>query len=341
MKVLISEMYVVDFDQVIFDLYTRMKCMECPAFGKRYSCPPYTPLPLQAKDILKNYEKCVLLVSRIPMNEVYEKVWHLKEINRIVIAHKIVNSYKSKIHKKFSSIASRIPGKFFGVKTPCTLCKVCGAKEGKPCKYPEKRIHAPESFGIDIYGTLEEVSIPFEASVRKYATIVGMIFTNLSQDEIEDMLNIEQPQKTSIEFNKEVEEWLEKLDMLKKKHVEEHILQARIIEIDFCEKQMKGAIFPVEELEEFFKIRKKALVLRLKKVNEKIISDIKDVLTSYGIYDAVSIAKNSVIPKNYKRGLTFQDKELGLKLDLEDNEIAFLSKKFQDFKKLSEHIFKL
>lgn len=304
---------------VEFDLYVRLKCMECPAFGKRYSCPPYTPSPFEAKERLSRWKYCVLLVEYLEMEPIYIKLNHLSPLKKVILAQKIANAKKGIIDKKFRRLI-HTKGFYLGAKSPCTRCRRCGAQLGIDCKKPKLRTHAPESFGIDVYGTLEKVGIPFESPPRFYTTIVGMFFT----DEPFEMGKISNPPRGEAFPSLFRALFLRRLALVKKAIRKMSYLK---IETDLS---IATIPFRKDELKDFFAQRNIGLVVSFKWKNERVIAHFKDLLTNFGFYDITSFSNDGIFPKVYGRALTFPLAQFGIKLNLRKDEILFLSKKFEE-----------
>ena len=61
LKNTIMEILIVKPKDIVFDLYVRIKCRECPNYNKKYCCPPFTPFPLEASHRLSEFKYCIIL----------------------------------------------------------------------------------------------------------------------------------------------------------------------------------------------------------------------------------------------------------------------------------------
>lgn len=54
----------------------------------------------------------------------------------------------------------------FAIRT-CNLCKICVVQEGNPCPTPDKVRPCDQSFGIDVYKTVQKLGLPCEVLQNK------------------------------------------------------------------------------------------------------------------------------------------------------------------------------
>ena len=110
----------------------------CPNFGKKYSCPPYSP---KFEFLGKEFEYLFLARFSCDLNQI-----NSNEYNKIRIANSVM---KSRMDKLMRNLEEKIGGIFLS-NGSCRLCKPCLCKEGKPCKHPKKRRYSLESTGINV-----------------------------------------------------------------------------------------------------------------------------------------------------------------------------------------------
>ncbi len=125
------------------DVYTaewvRLKCRYgCGGFGKKLTCPPYSPTPEQTEKVLNNYERAILI-------HFTDDIDNLK----IIMTDLEREAFLSGYYKAFAMGAG-----------PCYLCEECGLEEG--CVHPHKARPAMEACGIDVYRTARESGFPIE-----------------------------------------------------------------------------------------------------------------------------------------------------------------------------------
>jgi len=66
----------------------------------------------------------------------------------------------------------------FGPGGGCRLCRTCNVHLNQSCKHPKDSMPSPESWGIDVYGTLLKKGIAIEIPPRRVFTRVGLICLN-------------------------------------------------------------------------------------------------------------------------------------------------------------------
>ena len=65
----------IDPNDVVVGNWVRLKCQYgCPSYGKKLSCPPYSPTPEDTRKVLEEYSKAYL----IGYNELYLKSMEMK-----------------------------------------------------------------------------------------------------------------------------------------------------------------------------------------------------------------------------------------------------------------------
>jgi predicted metal-binding protein len=117
------------------------------------------------------------------MNKLYDKfsyserkALHLSSKNWDIVSywrfHKSINT----ISREFELFNEGCMA--FGPGGGCRLCHRCEIHSGKACKKEQKSVFSPESCGVDLYSTLQNLKIPIEIPPRKVFTRIGMTFTN-------------------------------------------------------------------------------------------------------------------------------------------------------------------
>ncbi len=125
---------IIDPSTIQPRVWVRMKCQfGCPAYGTNYTCPPHVPPLKDVKEFLSEYT-CGLLIEFVGLATLHDQKRVLKVLLRLEKEAFFEGYYKA-----------------FGIAAgPCHLCKVCKAKDGKPC-YDMGRRPSLESLGIDVY----------------------------------------------------------------------------------------------------------------------------------------------------------------------------------------------
>ena len=129
-----KEAKLIRANTIVTAEWVRMKCQfGCSGYGKRLTCPPYSPIPEQTKRMLKEYTDALLIHGD-----------EYTDIRRIVAALEraiFLDGY----YKAFGMGAG-----------PCHLCTTCP----KFCRHPEEARPSMEASGIDVYATARANGFP-------------------------------------------------------------------------------------------------------------------------------------------------------------------------------------
>ncbi len=184
------EVYSVDVSDIEFDPYVQMKCQNCINYGSSYRCPPYTPRYHQARHIVERFSNHYLVLMRedrfqwIETQRARHPDYSYKRLVNLASRNWDVTSYW-KHHRLMLSIRRFLQqasdGGFvvLGPGGGCRLCRVCAVHQGEPCRRPTEAMASPESWGIDVYGTLIENGIEIEIPPRRVFTRVGFVASNV------------------------------------------------------------------------------------------------------------------------------------------------------------------
>lgn len=124
-----TEAKVIKASDVVVRDWVRLKCQYgCGGYGKRLTCPPYSPTPEQMRRILSGYSSAILLR--------FEPKWG--NVHRVV----------AKLERE--ALLSGYYSAFGLASGPCLLCKKCNLKS---CVHPELARPSMEACGIDVYAT--------------------------------------------------------------------------------------------------------------------------------------------------------------------------------------------
>jgi len=181
------EIFQLPTNGLKFDPYVQLLCQECVNYGNNYNCHPYTTTYNQSKSKLNSNKYQYLVLMRDDRtefkNNLYKKHKY-SEKRALILAtrnwdivsywefHKIMRSLKDLLDSNDNN--SIVLGSGGG----CRLCRNCEVHSKKPCKKQEKSMSSPESWGIDVYGTLLNLGIKIEIPPRKIFTRVGIISTD-------------------------------------------------------------------------------------------------------------------------------------------------------------------
>ncbi len=129
-----KEAKVISASSVVTAQWVRLKCQfGCGGYGRRLTCPPFSPTPEQTRSMLDEY-KHVLLIH----GDAYTDI-------RNIVASLEREIFLDGFYKAFGMGAG-----------PCYLCPRCP----KFCKHPDMARPAMEASGIDVYATARGNGFP-------------------------------------------------------------------------------------------------------------------------------------------------------------------------------------
>ena len=163
-----NDMRLIATDTIKTAEWVQLKCRYgCKAYGKRLSCPPYSPTPEETEKILSDYEDAVLVeFVGLPKETTVDPRrirHHLKDLI-LQVEDAIFNlerhAFLSGCYKAFG----------FGA-YPCSLCETCILEGGnidfhtakRLCRHPARLRPSMEASGIDVYATVRAAG--FELAV--------------------------------------------------------------------------------------------------------------------------------------------------------------------------------
>jgi len=159
-------------NEVVVGNWVRLKCQYgCPSYGKKLSCPPYSPTPEETRKVLEEYSKAYLIgysgsifkeYGEEKVSEVFPKA--LKRIRKSILElekHAFLSGY----YKSFT----------YGFCGPCTLCKECSAEDGGiTCKLPKDSRPSMEAAGMDVFKTVRNAGLELEVQIERNQDDLGM-----------------------------------------------------------------------------------------------------------------------------------------------------------------------
>ncbi|UCD58852.1 MAG: DUF2284 domain-containing protein [Candidatus Hydrogenedentota bacterium] len=120
---------VISADTVVTAPWVRMRCQYgCAGYGRRLSCPPYSPTPEQTRAVLDCYRNAVLMEGDL---------W---QVNPIMIALER-EVFLAGYYKAWSMGEG-----------PCHTCDACALRAG--CRHPQQLRPSMEASGIDVFQTV-------------------------------------------------------------------------------------------------------------------------------------------------------------------------------------------
>ena len=131
---------LISADNVVVGDWVRLKCQYgCRGYGKKLTCPPYSPKPEETRRLLQNYDTALLF-----------------RVGPSRIGHEVVVKLE---REAFLSGFYRTFGLGEG---PCPFCKECNLNA---CVHPDLARPSMEACGIDVYATARKAD--FELNVVK------------------------------------------------------------------------------------------------------------------------------------------------------------------------------
>jgi predicted metal-binding protein len=129
---------IIDAKTVVVANWVRLKCQYgCSGYGKRLTCPPYSPTPEYIRAMLAEYGRGLLIqMDNITPAGESRASRKLKRIVADLEREIFLDGY----YKAFGMASG-----------PCRFCKHCDPSQ--PCKDPYQARPAMEACGIDVYRT--------------------------------------------------------------------------------------------------------------------------------------------------------------------------------------------
>ncbi len=150
---------VIRPSSVVTSHWVRLKCQYgCSGYGRKLTCPPYSPTPEQTRKLLDEYKRAILIVysgqwrgadQRTPGRERKKR----RQMRRVIVEMERV-LFLDGYYRAFALGAG-----------PCNFCRECDVS--KACKFPELARPAMEACGIDVFATLRKAGLTIDV-VRNY-----------------------------------------------------------------------------------------------------------------------------------------------------------------------------
>ncbi len=135
-KLKIKDAKIINAQSIATAEWVRLKCQfGCGGYGKRLTCPPYSPAPEQTRKMLEDYKYALLIHG--------DEHTDIREITSIMEREIFLDG-----HYRAYGMGSG----------PCNLCSKCL----KFCKYPDKARPSMEASGIDVFKTARFNGFPIE-----------------------------------------------------------------------------------------------------------------------------------------------------------------------------------
>ncbi len=149
----IDEMVLIDTQEISVADWVLWKCKYgCRNYRKSWCCPPETPTPDQARVLLKEYHKAILLCSASSKDLYHYRDNHQKR-------RKQVHAWKGTVAIERQLFLDGYYKAFALVGEACALCRECAYPS--ECRFPMNRRPSVESFSIDVFQTLKNIGKRF------------------------------------------------------------------------------------------------------------------------------------------------------------------------------------
>lgn len=135
-----AEAKPIKADDIVVGNWVRLKCQYgCDGYGKRLTCPPYSPTPDEFRKVLNGYDWAILLRFE-PGKPEYE--W--KSPHKVAVKLER-EAFLTGYHSAFGLGCG-----------PCPHCDECDLKE---CVHPDLARPSMEACGVDVYATVRRAGL--------------------------------------------------------------------------------------------------------------------------------------------------------------------------------------
>ncbi len=138
-----SQAIVIHTNTITVGRWVQLKCKYgCEEYGKKLTCPPHSPSFEEMREILKEYNKALLLHGHLS--------WQMRYITAEIEKH----AFSMGFYKAFGLGAG-----------PCKLCETC--ETAVSCVRPMEARPSMEACGIDVYQTARNHNLKIETLKNK------------------------------------------------------------------------------------------------------------------------------------------------------------------------------
>ena len=155
----------------------RQYCLQCPGYGKTWSCPPFDFNPRSVSD---GFRTATVMGTTIEFDEQTRASCKNAEQSSVIGREAMQEVWKT-LQPRLYEMERETPGsRCFTFR--CSLCpEGCTRPEGKPCRHPELMRHSLESVGFDIVAMARdlldiELEWSSDGSLPKHITLVTALF---------------------------------------------------------------------------------------------------------------------------------------------------------------------
>ena len=155
----------------------RQYCLQCPGYGKTWSCPPFDFDPRSVSD---GFETVTVTGTTIEFDEPTRAACKTPEASAAAGREAMEQVWKTLLPSLYETERNTPGSRCFTFR--CSLCpEGCTRPAGKPCRHPELMRHSLESVGFDIVAmTRDLLGIDLEwstdGSLPRRLTLVTALF---------------------------------------------------------------------------------------------------------------------------------------------------------------------
>ena len=184
------EAKIIASNKVVVEDRVLLKCRTgCDSYGKKFVCPPYTPIPDEFRRMLKEYSKILVVkfsaeaeaeeeVGRslqknqyspvIPpeLRERTNKFWDVWGADKRRILLAMLELEKAAFNRGYTLAVSLTAGS-------CTLCAKCNMEA--TCTHPTMARYPEHALGVNVKKTLRNAGIPITFPFEKHPEGIGML----------------------------------------------------------------------------------------------------------------------------------------------------------------------
>lgn len=126
--------------------FSKLCKIGCPNYGKKWSCPPYSPTFNQFTSNYKNISICLLYMELNQFSYIKNDYLKIKAANTIL---------KSRIDKTLRQLKKK--DSYYISTGSCRMCKPCKCKLNKPCVHPDIKTYSFEALGVNVSDMLKDL----------------------------------------------------------------------------------------------------------------------------------------------------------------------------------------
>ena len=154
----------ITIDEIVFEAELRKSCEmnACGKFGGSYSCPPH----------VGEINDCIAKVKKYSKGFIFQYVGQLEDSYDFEGMMENQDVFTEKV-RKFRTEIKDIDCLVLGA-GPCTLCKECAYKTGKPCVSKNLMISSVEAHGMFVNPTLLNVGLHYNNGIDT-VSYVGIV----------------------------------------------------------------------------------------------------------------------------------------------------------------------